>query len=61
MGDSAVPQSTVASQPALQWVSTFTASPAGFASAISRSRGSPCAPIRWQVSASSSAIVAASA
>jgi hypothetical protein len=61
MGESAVPQSTVANQPALQWVSTFTVPPDGLASAISRSSGNPCAPMRRQVSASSSAIDAASA
>ena len=36
MGEVAVPQSTHASQPAVQWVSTLTGSPGAFLAAMSR-------------------------
>jgi hypothetical protein len=55
-----VPQSIVASQPALQWVSTLTGSPGRFLAAASRISGSPCSPIARQIATSSSQIAAAS-
>jgi len=58
MGEVAVPQSTVAGQPALQWVSTLTRPPPFFL-AISRMISSPCNPIWRLISTSSSQISAA--
>ena len=58
MGEVAVPQSTVASQPALQWVSTLTGSPF-LRAAMSRMISSPWTPIMRLISTSSSTISAA--
>jgi hypothetical protein len=44
MGEVAVPQSTVASQPALQWVRMFTGSPGFLRAAISRMSDEPVDP-----------------
>ena len=54
-----MPQSTQASQPALQWVSMLSGVPFFFAAA-SRKILSPCSPMLRQVSTSSSQIAAAS-
>ena len=54
-----MPQSIVASQPALQWVRTLTGSPGAFAAAISRMMPRPCPPIARQIATSSSQIRAA--
>ena len=53
-----MPQSTVASQPALQWVSTRTGRPVR--SCTSWISPAPCAPIAWFCATSSSAISPAS-
>jgi hypothetical protein len=54
-----VPTSTVASQPALQWVSTLTGAPLGFLAAIASISLTPWRPIAWLMATSSSAISAA--
>ena len=54
IGASAVPQSTQASQPALQWVRTLSFEPAGFFARISRKIASPWRPIASLTATSSS-------
>ena len=61
MGDSAVPRSTQASQPALQWVSTLTRSPGCLRAAIASISFAPCTPMARLVSTSASQISAARA
>ena len=60
-GDSAVPQSTVASQPALQWVSTLSRPFPPFSFQCLSNRPSACAPIARFIATSSSQIAAARA
>ena len=59
MGASAVPQSTVASHPALQWVSTLTTPVLPFFSQAALISALPFSPIFEQISTSSSQISAA--
>src|SRR5579885_3485132 len=61
MGAVAVPQSTVASQPALQWVRMLTGSPGFLLAAAMRTSSSPCRPIAWHSPISSSAMASARA
>ncbi len=61
MGAVAVPQSTVASQPALQWVRMLIGAPGCFPFASPAMMASPALPIDLLISTSSSAISAARA
>jgi hypothetical protein len=61
MGAVAVPQSTVASQPALQWVRMLIVSPGFFAAAMRLMMSNPLRPMLWLMATSSSAISAARA